>query len=87
MLSYIAGYTILYRLVQVYRILREMAIDCHKTCINCYHARSYEFYSHCMAILLESYTPGQGGINRYPVMYNSMPFHAMEYDNMVYYVR
>jgi hypothetical protein len=28
MLLYIAGYTYLYRLVQVYRILREMAIEC-----------------------------------------------------------
>ena len=49
---YIQPYTSLYQLVQVYRILREMAIDGHKTCINCYHPSSYQFYWHSMAISL-----------------------------------
>ncbi len=43
MLSRIAVHTSLYRLVQVYRILRESAMYCHRTYINCYiqvHTRS-----------------------------------------------
>ena len=58
MLQYIQANTFLYRLVQVYRILREISISRHKTSMNLYilvHTSStYVLWT----ILLESYTPG-----------------------------
>ncbi len=59
-------------------IQREMAIYCHKTCINCYHASSYQFYWHSMGISLRIlYTWTWRYKSVYPAMYYGMPFHAM----------
>ncbi len=72
MLLRIARYTVLYLLVQVYRILRECAIDCYKTCINCCGSGSYKLKWHSMVIYLESCTPGQVGTKRYKAVYPTM---------------
>ncbi len=52
--------------------------DGHKTCINCYHASSYKFYWHSMAISLRIMYIWTLLCNSvYPAMYYSMPFHAL----------
>jgi hypothetical protein len=86
MLLRIAVYTFLYRLVHVYRILRERAMYCHRTYINCHISGSYKVYGRSMAPSLESYTPGQDSTKWYkavyPAMRDSMLFLGMLYCSM-----
>jgi hypothetical protein len=70
----------LYSLVQVYRILREMAINCHRTCKNCYDASSYQFYWHSMAIALRILYTWTGQYKKVlGCTYDSMTFHEIVY--------
>jgi hypothetical protein len=57
--------TFLYRLVQVYRILRRWPYNAHRGSMNLIHSSSYMFYGSLWDILLESYTPGQVGTRQY----------------------
>ncbi len=81
MLSYVQSNASMYRLVQVY--LRESAINCHKTCINCYDARSYQFYWHSMANSLKLlYTRTRRYKKVSGCTYHSMTFHEIVYGSM-----
>ncbi len=81
--SHVQPNTSVYRLVHVYRILTELSINCHKTCMNCYDASSYQFYWHSMANSLRIlYTWTQWYKKVLGCTHNSMTFHEIVYGGM-----
>ncbi len=74
MLQFMAGYTYLYSLVQVYRNLREMAIG-----MNLHDSSLCTFYGRLWPFLLESCTPGQGCTSWYIPQCTIACFSMLQY--------